>query len=507
MRDSKSGMAITRRSVSRRACLRASVLLLAGGASGLLAACGATTPTAATSSASAAASSGQAGTATTVRAATTTAAIATSPASAATSTSIASALPSASASVAGKVVTLTYVSPDDPGRHEVEQAMFADFTKANPGIAVQVLLGGPSWTTEQQKLTASIAGGESPSCYEIGWGAWYAFQAALMDLTTFMTRDKVSPADSFEPVALDYYTLNGKLWALPVVGISVDALAYNQDLLEAAGLAVPPTDPNDASWTMERFLEYAQKLTKADQLQFGFGGQTGGGDVSGGGMSRSSYYGQQPWDDAAKKAQYDQPKALQGQQFFKDLRDKYKVQPTSEQITAIGAPKGQDVFTSGKIGLQVVYGYIPKLNFRWGIAALPHEASENMSGRQNSAALQLLQTPQAEQTWTLFRWLMQPENAARYPLSAKYAVSPVKGASTQAMAAFKDQVGVDPIAYANMAQHAHFESNGMYRYAGWTKCHDWFAKNFPLFQNGQLSAADYGKAATDYIDANLIQGA
>ncbi len=381
--------------------------------------------------------------------------------------------------------------------------MFADFTKANPGIKVQVLSGGPSWATEQQKLAASIAGGESPNCYVIGWGAWYAFQAALLDLTTFMARDKISPANVFQAISLGYYTQNGKLWALPVVGISVDAMAYNQDLLEAAGLPVPPADPNDTTWTMDRFLAYAQKLTKADQLQFGFGGQTGGGDVAGGGMSRLSYYGQQPWDDQAKKAQYDQPKALQGQQFFKDLADKYQVQPTAAQKTAIGA-KG-DVFTSGKIGLQVVYGYIPKLNFRWGIAALPHEGGENMSGRQNAAALQLLQTPQADQTWTLFRWLMQPENAARFPLSAKYAVSPVNGASAQAMAAFKSQVGVDPTAYANMAQHAHFESNGMYRYPGWTKCRDWFAKNFPLFQSGQLGASDYGKAATDYIDANLIQ--
>jgi ABC-type glycerol-3-phosphate transport system substrate-binding protein len=492
--------------MSRRACLHASGLLVTGVASGLLTACGATVSTAigsSTGTAAAAATSRQATSAASVATASVAAAAPiTTPLTTGTSTSAPSALPSSATAVGGKPATIVYVSPDDPGRHDVEQAIFADFTKANPGIAVQVTSGGASWTTEQQKLTASIAGGESPNCYVIGWGAWYAFQAALSDLTTYMARDKIAPANVFEAVSLDYYTQNGKLWALPVVGISVDALAYNQDLLEAAGLPIPPKDPNDPTWTMDRFLAYAQKLTKADQLQFGFGGQTGGGDVSGGGMSRSSYYGQQPWDDQAKKAQYDQPKALQGQQFFKDLVDKYQVQPTAAQKTAIGA-KG-DVFTSGKIGLQVVYGYIPKLTFRWGIAALPHGGSENMSGRQNAAALQLLQTPQADQTWTLFRWLLQPENAARYPLSAKYAVSPVNGASAQAMAAFQSQVGVDPVAYANMAQHAHFESNGMYRYPGWSKCSAWFAKNFPLFQSGQLSASDYGKAATDYINANLL---
>jgi hypothetical protein len=74
------------------------------------------------------------------------------------STSATSAVPSSSAAVGGKSATIVYVSPDDPGRHEVEQAIFADFTKANPSIAVQVTSGGASWTMEQQKLTASIAG-------------------------------------------------------------------------------------------------------------------------------------------------------------------------------------------------------------------------------------------------------------------------------------------------------------------------------------------------------------
>ena len=47
--------------------------------------------------------------------------------------------------------------------------------------------------------------------------------------------------------------------------ISADAMAYNLDLFEAAGVKAPPQDPDDRSWTMEAFLDYARKLTKGTQ--------------------------------------------------------------------------------------------------------------------------------------------------------------------------------------------------------------------------------------------------
>jgi hypothetical protein len=162
----------SQRPISRRSYLRSSGLLIAGLASGLLTACGAAVPTAGISSTgSGAAAASPAGDVTTTRQATSSAggAAAPSPAAATSAaTTTVAATPSSSTGVAGKQVTIVYVSPDDPGRHEVEQAIFADFTKANPGITVQVTSGGASWTTEQQKLTASIAGGESPNCYVIG---------------------------------------------------------------------------------------------------------------------------------------------------------------------------------------------------------------------------------------------------------------------------------------------------------------------------------------------------
>jgi multiple sugar transport system substrate-binding protein len=396
-------------------------------------------------------------------------------------------------------VTLTYVSPDTPGRFDVENAIFADFAKEHPGIAVEIVAGSSSWGAVETKLKASIAAGQAFDLFQNGWGYWADIQSGMVEFTSYLARDKIDPTKTFIPLAIDYFTQGGKLWAMPVVGVSVDALAYNQDLFDAAGLAYPPTNPDDTSWSTDAFLDHAQKLTKADQLQFGFGGSLGGDDT--GGQERPTYFGQWPWDDKAQKAMLDQPKAVAGLQFFKDLRDKYGVQPNAAQVKSIGA-KG-DIFTSGKIGMQAIYGYVPKQTFRWAIAPLPFSNATNISGRQYAQPLQAMQTPRTEQAWSLLKWLSVPANAARFPLSAHYAVSPVIGASDLAVATYKAQIGVDPAAFQQMTQRS--DPQIQERYLGWNEVSTWMGKNFPLFDQGKLSAADYGKAATDYINANLVK--
>jgi len=423
--------------------------------------------------------------------------------SASSSAAVSSSAPaSSSAAPAGKAVTLTYCSPDSPGRYDVENAIFADFTKANPDIKVEIVSPGAGWTDVETKLKTTIAAGTPLSFFQNGWGFWFDVQSALLDLTPLFARDKIDPLKVFVPTAIDFFSLNGKVWGVPVVGISVDALAYNQDMFDVAGLAHLPTDPDDQSFTMDQFLMYAQRLTKPENLQFGFGGSVGGGETDG--IERPTYFGGGPWDDTAHKALMDQPPALEGLQFFKDLRDKYNVQPTSAQAQSIGA-KG-NIFTSGKIGMQVIYGYVPKLTFKWAIVPLPHSAPKNISGRAYPQTLQATQTPTSEQTWTLFKWMIVPANAARFPLSAHYAVSPVVGASDLAKKAYLDQVGVDPSAFQAMADRAGLEAGGMYRYSGWNVVNKWMDDNFKAFDTGKQTASDYGKAVTAFINAHLVQG-
>jgi hypothetical protein len=114
-------------------------------------------------------------------------------------------------------------------------------------------------------------------------------------------------------------------------------------------------------------------------------------------------------------------------------------------------------------------------------------------------------TATSEQTWTFLKWALQPANAARFPMTAHYAISPVLGASDLAKKAFTDQVGVDPSAYELMAQHSHVSAWGMLKYKNYGDVDTWLKKEFTKFDTGAESAADYGKAATDYINTNLLK--
>ena len=69
------------------------------------------------------------------------------------------------------------------------------------------------------------------------------------------------------------------MWGIPV-SVSVDMLAVNVEHLRQAGLALPPVDPADRSWTAEKFLAYCQKLTGGDQ-QYAFAGTPSGYDQAG----------------------------------------------------------------------------------------------------------------------------------------------------------------------------------------------------------------------------------
>ena len=71
--------------------------------------------------------------------------------------------------------------------------------------------------------------------------------------------------------------------------------------------------------------------------------------------------------------------------------------------------------------------------------------------------------------------------------------------------AYKDQVGGGPSACQARADRSGFEAGGMYRYPGWITVNKWMDDNFKNFDSGKQSASDYGKGATDFINANLMK--
>ncbi len=184
-----------------------------------------------------------------------------------------------------------------------ERALFDNYQRESGGITINLeATGSANWGALKEKFIIRATGGDPADLVMNNWGTWSDLSEGgmLTELTPFLKRDKIG-YDLFLPSAIESHTADGKLWGMPV-SMSVDAIAYNLDLLEATGLKPPPVDPNDKTWTMEKFLEYAQKLTRPGE-QYGFGGAYSGFATVG--VADGTFFGRLTWDDKQRKCLMD----------------------------------------------------------------------------------------------------------------------------------------------------------------------------------------------------------
>jgi ABC-type glycerol-3-phosphate transport system substrate-binding protein len=238
----------------------------------------------------------------------------------------------------GEVVVMSYQTTSP--KLEMQVALYDELKQEYrpEGIEVEFInAAAASNDLLLTKLFTMHAGGTPPDMWEWPW-LWRSLEGIIGEITTFMARDKIDEKQ-WIPTAIASMKQGAKVWGMPV-SISADAMAYNLDLFERAGLKPPPQDPDDRSWTMDAYLELAKKLTKGTE-QFGIGGSiTGGVDW----MNAPTYFGYGPVDLAAKKVTIDTPGFKSGLQFWVDLLNRHHVQPTSDELNTLRAAPGQAAF-------------------------------------------------------------------------------------------------------------------------------------------------------------------
>lgn len=299
--------------------------------------------------------------------------------------------------LSGKVQILVgFGTGNSPAQLPVQAALASAFTQANPDVSVD-FLRVPGSTDAATKLTTLIAGGQPPDLV-LPAGLFgiskFVDQDVWLDLRPYFDRDGLS-LDSFLPESAtgarvtNYFGPNGK----GIIGVPVDvhdhALAYNEELFSKAGVAPPPSSWSDPSWTLEgKFLDTARALTldsagkrpneagfNPDKVtQYGLGNF----------FRETVFYdfGGRIYDDASRKAQFDQPGSIAGIQFAADLVNKHRVLPSETQIATLGAGGGkgneaQFAWRQGKLAmidmcscnLKTPYG--TDVPFPWKAAALP----------------------------------------------------------------------------------------------------------------------------------------
>jgi multiple sugar transport system substrate-binding protein len=403
---------------------------------------------------------------------------------------------------------LVYLSPAaSGGRLDLESQLFKDFNQSRPkgDIVVDAVAGPGSWDTLREKFIVSQAGGQPISMVQNGWGGWMDLSegGSIVELTPYFKRDKVDPK-LFIAEAIGTYEDGAKLWGMPV-SVSVDAIAYNMDLFDKAGLKYPPVNLDDKTWTMEKFLEYAQKLTNLPD-QAGFGGSISGDDN--GGITEGTFFGQGPWDDAKKQSQFNTPVMRQGLQFWLDLLTKYHVQPTADETAILRGNVSGNLFLTGKVGMQVFYSQSDKLPFRWGLATLPYSGpanTKNISGRIYCHGLHMGQVKERDAVWEVFKWLSLPENGGRFVITAGHATSPIlKGGSDVAQKEYMNRAGIDARAYVVQAQQTKAAGWGMEKYANYANVAAQLKTMYNDFRAGKMGVGDYSEAAAKLVNEQLV---
>lgn len=145
----------------------------------------------------------------------------------------------------------------DAAAARLEDRLLDVYRTRHPGMRVEQLAVAAAPPEYGRRLLALLAGAAPPEAFLLDDVDVPALteRGATLDLGPYLVRAGVDLA-RYDPAVLAAFRRGGALYALPR-GYSPLLVAYNRDLLEAAG-ASPPTD----DWTWDEFLGMARRLTR-----------------------------------------------------------------------------------------------------------------------------------------------------------------------------------------------------------------------------------------------------
>jgi multiple sugar transport system substrate-binding protein len=217
------------------------------------------------------------------------------------------------------------------------EKLAADFQKANPGITIKMEI-----TTSNglpQRVLTALQSGAAPDIIEVqhGWVNGYAQSDLVLPLD-----DVIKDKDDYNKAAINYDTIDGKLYAIPY-RIECVGLVYNLDDFKAAGL-----DPANPPQTWDKWAAAAKAMTRDGKFGMAI---TGGGEV-GNTVTRALpliwMNGGDILSADGKTAVVNSPEAVAAIKFYTDFY-KNKVSPDSTlQNDGIA---NRQLFIAGKVSM------------------------------------------------------------------------------------------------------------------------------------------------------------
>jgi multiple sugar transport system substrate-binding protein len=247
------------------------------------------------------------------------------------------------------------------------------FTEKTPAVKVEAEHIPSDYFT---KVQTAIAGGDAADVIlmEDKPTSGYAKKGFFKELDTYLAQDSGFKMDDYYTVLFDGLKYRGKLYGLPQHWLT-QSIAYNKNILAAAGVKLPPRDTSDQTWNWTTFLDAAKKLTTnvGGKQQWGFP------------LTDYSWTRWRMWvwqnggevlSKDLKQCVLDTPAAVEGLQFYADLMNKHHVAPTNDERRADGNLDDLSLFAQGKAAMIATPPYFHQLrsrikDFEWDVAPMP----------------------------------------------------------------------------------------------------------------------------------------
>lgn len=238
---------------------------------------------------------------------------------------------------APKATTLKLGLPD--GYKLTDKKIVENFQAKYPMYKLEV--DETPWGDFKTKLQTQIAANNAPDVFftDSGYAATIDGNGAAYDLTDLITRD--IKADDFTPMLTAIKNAKGRVYGIPHA-VNVAGLLYNKTLFDAAGVAYPSD-----KWTFQDMLDAAVKLTTKDTYGLLFATDSPGI----GWLLFTEATGGAPLNAARDKANFTDPKTVEGFQKFYDCVNTLKCTPPKAWIDSFGGTP--QAFAQGKAAMTI----------------------------------------------------------------------------------------------------------------------------------------------------------
>lgn len=308
-----------------------------------------------------------------------------------------------------ETATITWAfwgSPEEAASHE---RVGAAFMEAHPEITVEYM--NEPWSDYFTKMETLWASGDSAAIPDVLF-LWptpkYAAQGVLENLDPFIESSGYN-LDDYWPALLESAKFEDSVYGFPR-DISVEALYYNKDLFDAAGVAYP-----DDTWTWDDLAAAAEALTIKDASgktsQYGLGMEAGkyGLWIN---QNNGSLL-----DDMRNpsKCTLSEPAAVAGVQFFADLLNNGYAMRDAD-LSQAGGDAG--VFSSGQAAMiiqnssRVSTFNAAAMNYDVAVVPIP-EGGQRSASAGGAAWVMSAASDNKDAAWTFISWLQSTEGGER----------------------------------------------------------------------------------------------